>query len=85
MVMDESSKGHPTPKPVKLIEELFKIKGDAIDVVLDMFCGGGSTLVACQNLGRKGRGIEISPAYVAVTLERMATAFPELEIRKIDG
>ena len=40
-------------------------------------------LVACQNLSRRGRAIEISPAYCAVTLERMSTAFPELEIRRL--
>jgi DNA modification methylase len=41
-------------------------------VVLDPFLGSGTTLVACENLGRKGRGIEIAPQYVAVILERLA-------------
>jgi len=41
-------------------------------------------MVACENLHRKCRGIEISPNYCAVILERMATAFPELEIKKVD-
>jgi len=41
------------------------------DQVLDPFVGSGTTLVGCEQLGRKGRGIEISPAYVAVSLERL--------------
>jgi len=82
--MDESSLGHPTPKPITLIVELFKIKAGAIDIVLDLFHGGGSLMVACENLSRRCRAIEISPAYVSVTLERMVTAFPELEVKRIE-
>jgi len=40
-------------------------------------------MVACQNLNRKCRAIEISPNYCAVILERMSTAFPELEIKRL--
>jgi len=40
-------------------------------------------MVACQNLNRKCRAIEISPAYCSVILERMSTAFPGIEIDKI--
>ena len=54
------------------------------EIVLDPFLGTGTTMVACENLHRKCRGIEISPNYCAVILERMATAFPELEIKKVD-
>lgn len=42
-----------------------------------------SYLVACQNLNRRGRAIEISPAYCAVTLQRMADAFPGIEIKRL--
>jgi DNA modification methylase len=52
-------------------------------IVLDPFSGSGTTLVACENLGRRGRAIEISPGYVAVTLQRMADAFPGIEIKKL--
>lgn len=54
------------------------------EIVLDPFLGTGTTMVACENLHRKCRGIEISPNYCAVILERMSTAFPELEIKKVD-
>jgi len=51
--------------------------------VYDPFLGSGTTMVACQNLNRKCRGIEISPAYCAVTLERMHNAFPKLKIKRL--
>ena len=42
------------------------------------------SLVACQNLNRKCYAIEIIENYCAVILERMATAFPDIEIKRID-
>lgn len=54
------------------------------DVCFEPYCGSGTTIVACQNLGRRCRAIEISPAYVAVALERMITAFPDIDIHKVD-
>lgn len=80
----QSSKLHPTEKPSELIQHLMKNSSLQKEVVYDPFLGSGTTLVACQNLGRRGRGIEISPAYAAVSLQRMADAFPELDIRRID-
>ncbi len=79
----KKSEEHPTMKPVELIMHMVTNSSKRGDVILEPFCGSGSTLIACQNLGRKGRGIEISPAYCAVTLERMSQAFPDLEIKRI--
>ena len=53
-------------------------------VVFDPFLGSGTTMVAAQNLSRKCYGLEISPAYCAVILQRMADAFPGIDIRKAD-
>jgi DNA modification methylase len=50
------------------------------DIVYEPFCGSGTTMVACENLGRKCCAIEISANYCAVVLERMTTAFPQLKI-----
>lgn len=50
---------HPTQKPVKLLEKLISIFTDPGDVVIDPVAGSGSTLIAAQNLGRKGYGFEI--------------------------
>ena len=78
---DESvSRLHPTQKPVGLTQNI--MQDFQAEYYLDGFLGSGTTMVACQNLNRKCRAIEISPAYCAVTLERMATAFPELKIER---
>ena len=58
--------------------------GEITRAIIDPFAGSGTTLVACQNLSRRGRAIEISPAYCAVILQRMSDAFPHLDIYKVD-
>jgi DNA modification methylase len=73
---------HPHRKPVDLLINL--IEKCPAGIVVDLFHGSGSTMVACENLGRRCRAIEISPAYVAVALERMSTAFPALDIRRVE-
>lgn len=50
---------HPTQKPIKLLEKLISIFTDPGDVVIDPVAGSGSTLVAANNLGRRGYGFEI--------------------------
>ncbi len=72
---------HPTQKPIELA--IRAIGNHDAPIVYDGCCGSGTTLVACQNLGRKGRAIEISPAYCAVILQRMSDAFPDLEIKRV--
>lgn len=78
-----ASKEHPTMKPVELVENAILNSSSIGDIVLDPFCGSGTTMVACQNLGRKCRAIEVSREYCAVILERMATAFPGIEIKRL--
>jgi DNA modification methylase len=63
---------HATVKPLALPACAIANHTDQGDLVYDNFLGSGTTLVACERLGRKGRGIEISPAYVAVSLERLS-------------
>lgn len=79
---DASNEFHPTQKPIELSARA--IKNHDATVIADFFAGSGSTLVSCQNLNRKCRGIEISPDYCAVILQRMTDAFPGIEIRRID-
>jgi site-specific DNA-methyltransferase (adenine-specific) len=64
--------GHNTPKPVSVIEKQLVVSSEGGGIVLDPFAGSGTTAVACENLGRQARLIEISPAYCAVILERLA-------------
>jgi DNA modification methylase len=74
---------HPTMKPVDVYERCVRNHSQQGGEVLELFAGSGTTMVACQNLNRKCRAIEISPAYCSVILERMTTAFPDLEIVKL--
>lgn len=78
-----ANKEHPTMKPVELPTCAIENHTDSGDVVVDMFFGSGTTMVAGQNTGRKCYGIEISPAYCAVILQRMKDAFPALEIERV--
>jgi hypothetical protein len=76
--------GHNAEKPVALMQHLIGLC--AYGIVYDPFLGSGTTMVAAQQLGRKCYGMEISPAYVAVTLERMSAMGLEPElIGKVDG
>lgn len=71
--------GHSTQKPVECMERPIKNhKGS----VYDPFLGSGTTLVACERLGRLGRGVEIEPKYVAVSLQRLADMGLEPELVK---
>jgi DNA modification methylase len=59
--------GHSTQKPTECMARAIRNhEGD----VYEPFCGSGTTLIACEQLNRKCRAIEIAPEYVAVTLER---------------
>ena len=61
---------HPTMKPVDLIEYQVLNNTKGQDVVLDLFGGGGSTLIACEKTGRYARLMELDPKYVDVIVKR---------------
>lgn len=67
--LDELSM-HPTVKPVALMVEALKDCTKRGDAVLDLFGGSGSTLIACERVGRQGQLLEIEPRYVDVTIRR---------------
>ena len=62
--------GHSTQKPLRCMS--IPIENHDSALIYDPFLGSGTTLIACERLGRKCRAIEISPAYVAVSLQRWA-------------
>lgn len=64
---------HPAMFPLELPERCIKMHSDPGGTVLDPFMGSGTTLIGCERLGRQCMGIELSPAYCAVALERWAT------------
>ena len=61
---------HPTVKPTALVADAIQDVTRRGDLVLDIFLGSGTTLIAAQRTGRRFRGIDIDPAYVDVALER---------------
>jgi DNA modification methylase len=61
---------HPTMKPVELIEYQVLNNTKGQDVVLDTFGGSGSTLIACEKIGRNARLMELDPKYVDVIVKR---------------
>lgn len=63
--------GYPTQKPLKLLERILEMSSNKGDVVLDAFCGCGTTLAAAQKLGRKWIGIDISPTACRVMADRL--------------
>lgn len=76
---------HNTPKPIELAARAMSNSSQTGDVVVDYFGGGGSTMVAAQNAGRRARLMENAPRYCAVILQRMSDAFPDIEIKRIEN
>jgi DNA modification methylase len=66
----KASRDHPTMKPVALWAELIGNSTTPGQVAFDPFLGSGTTVVACERLGRRAFGIEIDPRYVDVVVER---------------
>ncbi len=64
--------GYPTQKPVALLERIIKTSSNPGDLVLDPFCGCGTTLHAAQNLGREWIGLDISPTACDVMRRQLA-------------
>lgn len=61
---------HPTMKPVALVEKALTDGSKAKDVVLDLFGGSGTTLIACEKTGRTARLMELDPKYCDVIVKR---------------
>jgi DNA modification methylase len=75
---------HPTVKPTGLVADAIEDVTRRGDLVLDLFLGSGTTLIAAERIGRLCRGIEFDPAYVDVALARWTERTgrePELERR----
>ncbi|MER8461016.1 DNA methyltransferase [Mesorhizobium sp. M0028] len=83
--------GYPTQKPLPLLERLILAASNEGDVVLDPFCGCGTTVHAAEKLARKWVGIDITHHAITVIEERIAEEFPNLKVtvegrpRDVDG
>lgn len=73
-VSDKKLYGHPTIKPLSIIENLIINSSNENDTVLDCFMGSGTTGVACNNLGRNFIGIEIDKEYFEISKKRIENA-----------
>ena len=67
--------GYPTQKPVALLERIVEASSNEGDVVLDPFCGCGTTIAAAQKLGRKWVGIDITHLAVSLMKTRIKDMF----------
>jgi len=61
---------HPTMKPVELVERAVKNSSQSEQIVLDLFLGSGTTLIACEKTNRKCYGMELDPKYCDVIINR---------------
>ena len=61
---------HPTVKPTALVADAIQDVSKRGDMVLDVFLGSGTTLIAAERVSRRFRGIDIDPAYVDLAIKR---------------
>jgi excisionase family DNA binding protein len=71
--------GHPSQKPLALIEQLVSSSSREGDMVLDPFLGSGTTAVVCEKLGRKWVGVESNESFVEMSRKRIMALKPDLE------
>jgi DNA modification methylase len=66
----ERFEGHTTPKPVGLVERAINNSSKGGDLIIDLFGGSGSTLIAAEKIGRQARLMELDPKYCDVIVKR---------------
>ncbi|MCA3244483.1 MAG: restriction endonuclease, partial [Alphaproteobacteria bacterium] len=76
--------GYPTQKPLALLERIIEASSNPGEVVLDPFCGCGTTVHAAQKLGRRWVGIDITPLALDLMEGRLRKAFPDAKF-SIEG
>ena len=76
---------HPTVKPVSLVADAIMDVTLRDEVVLDAFLGSGTTLIACERVGRRFVGGDIDPIYIDVALRRWRTLTGQDPVRVSDG
>jgi site-specific DNA-methyltransferase (adenine-specific) len=73
---------HPTMKPIGLFSYQIQNSSKQGDIVIDAFGGSGTAMVACEQINRKARVMELDPKYCQVIIDRMRKLDPELVIKK---
>ena len=75
--------GYPTQKPVELLERIIKASSNEGDIVLDPFCGCGTTIAAAEKLNRKWIGIDITILAINLIEKRIKEHFPDAKYEEI--
>jgi DNA modification methylase len=65
--------GYMTQKPEKLLERIIKLSSNEGDIILDCFCGSGTTCAVANKLGRKFIGIDVNPNAIEISKKRLET------------
>lgn len=73
---------HTTQKPSKLIGEIINEYSKAENLIVDLYLGSGTTLIAGHQLGRNVYGMEISPQYCQIIIDRILKLAPDLLVTK---
>ncbi|MFM6402275.1 DNA-methyltransferase, partial [Planktothrix sp.] len=66
--------GYPSQKPILLLERIIELASNPGDLILDPFCGSGTTIMAAKLLNRSAWGIDISPDAVKISKDRLETS-----------
>ena len=77
--------GYPTQKPLALLERIISASSNPGDVVLDPFCGCGTTVAAAQKLGRRWIGIDVTHLAIGLMRKRLTDAFGDAAEFKVYG
>lgn len=73
--MSSEYMGYPTQKPLALLDRIIKASSNEGDIILDPFCGCGTTIMSAQKLNRKWIGIDISPTACKIMAKRLKKEF----------
>ena len=79
---EDGKRVHPTQKPIRLCEHFINSFSKNNNIIIDLFLGSGSTMVAAHQLNRKCYGMELDPKYCEVIVDRMKKLDPTLVIKK---
>lgn len=75
--------GYPTQKPEALLEKIIKVASNEGDIVLDIYCGCGTTIAVAERFNRKWIGVDITYQSISLILKRMEDSFGEPILKKI--
>ncbi|QMU61176.1 MAG: DNA methylase N-4 [Gammaproteobacteria bacterium] len=76
---------HPTVKPKQLVADAILDASNRGGAILDPFLGSGTTIIACEEIGRRGFGMELDPMYVDIAIQRWQEATQQDAIHESSG